>query len=567
MADAAAGGALCYYRLFDLGGFFMFNFHLYNGFLPYRLFVSLTVAFCIWGVMSMTGQAQEPVFHVHEGDTLTGSGCYGTPIFHEHTGSKSSGNGCYKTAIKHSHLGNAQTGGGCYGQSLFHSHTGSSMGGGCYQSALYHNHSGNAKDGGGCYNTPIYHAHQGDEIAGGACYATPIYHQHEGNFESGGGCYTVETSRLEICNYFRKDSMNYNSPHTYCSYCDAATLQTMRTNLEKGHSCGITDHEVGGESICTVCGRWAYGYGIMLGEGNFSHEYEVRGYAAGCGMTEETVIGYSFSCDRTEDMVEAYELSCGKGGGSVERYILSCGKSETSVEGYVLNCGLQDGQILEYKRDCGMSSSDIIGYSLSCGMDEQTVVGVKEVVTPETDDVRQPVKVPIKLIHEKESEETDDIEEVLGGMKYVETDAEVDVEIPGMEVVVVMPVGETVDESASMTGVAAEREFATETTVFSVLGMLLLLVVLRAYFNRTVALYYYDDTNSYHSLGRIRFKRTQQGYHVKIGEAKRRRATTDRYRIRTTKVMQREAKNTSLFVAISSKVIKMSIKEYVDVAL
>ena len=116
----------------------MFNFHLYNGSMSYRLFMSLTVALCIWGIMSMTGQAQELgtsgidatyqesesakegsqefIYHVHEGDALLGGGCYGTALFHEHSGSKSSGNGCYKTPVTHSHIGSEAAGGGCYGQ-------------------------------------------------------------------------------------------------------------------------------------------------------------------------------------------------------------------------------------------------------------------------------------------------------------------------------------------------------------------------------------------------------------------------------------------------------------------
>ena len=554
----------------------MFNFHLYNGSLLYRMFMALTVALCIWGIMNMTTQAlvvsvpeeyeQEVVteselrFHRHEGDASLGTGCYGKAIFHEHTGSKHTGSGCYTAAVRHSHTGDAQTGGGCYGEGIFHSHTGSGgSGGGCYQNAVCHNHSGNSEQGGGCYTVPICHSHQGDELSGGACYATPIYHQHTGDAQAGSGCYTLEGSRTVTCTYMKTDATQANSPHTDCRTCNASTAQTMNYIFESGHTCGKRDGDVWGESICSSCGTVAYSYGMNQSTGVFSHEYEVKAFEAGCGMTEETVIGYAFSCPLTEDYVEAYGLGCGRAAGSVEWYQLSCGKNETSVEGYSLSCGMQDGQILEYKRTCGMSKDDIIGYELSCGMDENTEVVVE---------VKQPVKVPINLTHETEEIPQCPAEQMTGVLSRLESDILTEEDTLESDKPEGILQEESIRVESTMPVAIVESEDGIREILLFVIPVLAIVsLCIKWYFAKTVALYYYDEANQYHSLGRIGVKRSKQGYHVEIGSSVRRKATTDRYRIRISRAMQRASKDAYMFVRISSQVMKLGMKEYVDFAL
>lgn len=264
-------------------------------------------------------------------------------------------------------------------------------------------------------------------------------------------------------------------------------------------------------------------------------------------MTEETVIRYAFSCPLTEDYVEAYGLGCGRESGSVEWYQLSCGKNETSVEGYSLSCGMQDGQILEYKRTCGMSKDDIIGYELSCGMDESTEVVVE---------VKQPVKVPIKLTHETEEIPQNKAEQMTGVVTRLESD--------------VLTEEDTLesDKPEEILQEDPNREVPMQEKLLLVIPVLAIVCLcIKWYFAKTVALYYYDEANQYHSLGRIGVKRSEQGYHVEIGSSVRRKATTDRYRIRISRAMQRASKDACMFVRISSQVMKLGLKEYVDFAL
>lgn len=595
----------------------MFNFHLYNGSIPYRVFMALTVALCIWGIMSLTadaatvsvseGKAQEshpanggePIYHVHEGDAALGTGCYARPIYHEHTGSKKNGSGCYGEPVVHSHSGSA-AGGGCYGQSIMHTHSGSAgSGGGCYGQAVTHNHSGNETEGGGCYQTPICHVHQGDEISGGACYATPIYHQHEGSAEDGGGCYTVETLGKANCTYTKTATTMQNSPHTDCRTCVASTHQVMKMIVIGGHVCGERNGDVWGESICSVCGSVTYAYGVPQTTGTFTHEYSVKVYEPGCSMTEETIVGYEKSCTLSEEDIEGYSLACGKTHGSVEYYILSCGKNETDVERYGLNCGLQEGQIVEYKRNCGLTKEDIVGYELSCGMDEQTIVGWTETAQPSEEisgdfvgenkeaeayeEMKQPVRVPIKLTAETEEDNQNPMDSAITGVKYPDVARDTEGEASAKDTVTLEGAvlsGDMVyarEEAGQEENPQKSEEKLQGRTISSYItdkrllaaGIILALVILvvKFYLERTVALFYYDEQNRYHSLGRVGYRRNTKGYHIEIGSGIRRKASTDRYRIRTTKNMQKAAKDAHLFVRISSQVLKLGLEEYVDFAL
>lgn len=539
----------------------MFNFHLYNGSLPYRVFMALTVAICIWGILSMTTQAyvvggegasdvgmyderkdepegQEPLFHIHQGDPLLGTGCYAGPVYHKHTGSRKSGGGCYGKAVKHSHEGDAQTGGGCYGQSLFHVHTGTAgSGGGCYGQAVCHTHSGSPHEGGGCYGTAVYHAHQGDDKTGGACYATPICHQHEGveNTSVPNGCYTKE----------------------------------VKVNV--GPVCGIFGDIGEGQWKCGGCGWVIPVTNLPYDRQHWPLVLETR-YQLGCGKAEGAVDGFELSCSLSEESVERYELNCGKSNGSVEWYQLSCGKNETTAESYMLTCGLQEGQVVEYKRNCKKSTEDIVGYELSCGMDEQTIVSAgteetgsedKEQAVGGKSEVEQPVKVPIKLKQEETgAEETIGIAQMPEGMKSPEPVASGGEQSTGDK------------EEPQKRDSEAEEEVQTGNGMMKnsrmwvvVIAALFFALLVKIYFAKTVALYYYDDTNRYHSLGRVGVKRTFQGYHVEIGNGLRKRASTDRYRIRASKSMQKTAGKMPLFVRISTQVLKFGVKEYVDFAL
>ncbi|MBQ7359954.1 MAG: hypothetical protein IJW63_07665 [Lachnospiraceae bacterium] len=553
----------------------MFKFHLYNGTLTVRMFVALTVAICIWSILTLTGEAMvvsEESHHVHQGDEVSGGVCY-EAIYHEHSGSKSSGGGCYGKAVKHAHTGSSNTGGGCYGKSIFHSHTGSSgQGGGCYGSAVTHSHSGSSSQGGGCYGKAIYHSHSGNETEGGACYATPIYHQHQGEDETAtpNGCYT----------------------------------KTVVKNV--GPVCGIFA-DLGDETWkCGGCGWVIPNWNVPADRQHWPQVLETR-YTLGCGLIEGALERYTLTCSLGEDTVQGYELSCGKSSGTVEWYQLSCGKNESTVEAFELNCGYSEGQVEAYKRNCGMTGKTIVGYKLVCDLE----------VNVTSEDVIQPVKVPIKEEEPVQGLGTEvpdgmktgqeDGAEVLDGMKTGQEDgAEVPdgaetVKEDGAEVPDGVKIG-LADGAATLRGaeivkedevqVGASEERVPTTSVMaqseptdlqmaklqlgsvqekSLVALCLFAAVcvlgIWLYFKKTVALFYYDETNHYHSLGRITFRRTQKGYHVEIGNGIRKKASTDRYRIRTTKNMQKAAEKQHLYVKISTQIMKLGLEEYVDFAL
>lgn len=525
----------------------MFKFHLYNGSLTGRMFVTLTVAICIWCILTLTGKAmevsEEPL-HVHQGDEVSGGECY-EAIYHEHSGSKSSGGGCYGKTVKHAHTGSSDSGGGCYGKSIFHSHTGSSgQGGGCYGNAVTHSHSGSSSQGGGCYGKAIYHTHSGNETEGGACYATPIYHQHQGEDETAtpNGCYTK------------------------------AVVKNV------GPVCGIFA-DLGDETWkCSGCGWVIPSWNVPADRQHWPQVLETR-YTLGCGLAEGALEKYTLTCSSGEDTVQGYELSCGKSSGAVEWYQLSCGKNESTVEAFELNCGYSEGQVEEYKRNCGMTGKTIVGYKLVCDLEEN--------VTAEN--VIQPVKVPMKEeepvqgagAEVLEGMETglEDSTEVLDGMETGLEDGAAT--LSGTEIVKEdeAQVGAN-EETVPTTSMMAQSEPADlqlaklqfgsakeKSLVAACLIVAVCVLGIWLYFKKTVALFYYDETNHYHSLGRIRFQHTQKGYHVEIGNGIRKKASTDRYRIRTTKGMQKAVEKQHLYVKISTQIMKLGLEEYVDFAL
>lgn len=529
----------------------MFNFRLFDGSLTTRLFVALTVALCIFSILTLTLDAREMMpeaqvkeqeesgedtaiekeagavpetGHIHEGDPVKGTGCYARPIYHEHTGSKKKGGGCYGKEIIHTHSGDSQNGGGCYGEAIFHTHSGSSQGGGCYGTAIYHSHTGNSTTGGGCYGKPIFHSHQGDETQGGACYATPIYHQHEGQegTPNPNGCYTKE----------------------------------YRVNI--GTVCGTFFDMGDGQWKCGNCGWVIPDWNVPYDRLHWPQVMETR-YMLGCGKTQETVEGYALSCTLNSQFVESYELNCGKHDGWVEWYQLSCGKNETTVDGYRLNCGLEEGQVTGYKRTCGMTEETIIGYELSC---EQKESLPKE----ELDDTEegQPVKVPLVIIDSAE----DSAEEKTSREKELSTEEKISIEENKSNQIATKSAAEDSFKEPSL-------EFETKASslegfpqiTMPVLLFLLLLTLGKWYVSKTLALFYYDEEGQYHSLGRIFFRRSNKGYHVQIGNTIRRKATTDKYRIRTHRQMQKKAEKQHLYVRISTQVMKLPLEEYVDFAL
>lgn len=509
----------------------MFNFRLYNGSITIRLFVALTVALCIWSIISLTADAREmeaTVPHVHEGDPLLGTGCYARPIYHEHTGSKKSGGGCYGKTVEHIHSGDSTSGGGCYGECLFHKHSGSSESGtGCYGKAIYHSHTGSAFAGGGCFGKAIYHTHEGGTTSGGACYATPIYHQHEGveGTNSPNGCYT------------------------------------KAINVNVGKVCGTFVDIGNAQWKCTNCGWTIPEWNLPVDRQHWPQIMETR-YYLGCEKTQDTIEGYALSCGLDEDTIEGYETNCGKTTEIVEGYQLSCGKSETSIDGYALNCGMQEGQIEGYKRNCGMTTKTIVGYELSCGMEEGAPEEVpeeklEEVLEELVNENGQPVKVPLI------TNQSDEIEILKTEMITTNNTIEDQTTIQTI-----------VEEESRLTD---DKEEKLQLGTFSVLGkkqfgltsifVLILFLVIRMYISKTVALFYYDEQGNYHSLGRIGFKQNQKGYHIEIGNHIRRKATTDRYRIRTSKQMQKMAEKQHLYVRIQTQVMKLGLEEYVDFAL
>lgn len=519
----------------------MFNFQVNNGFLTTRMFVALTVALCVWSILTLTGVAMtgqaptkedesvvgenaeegtlllEQEYHTHDGDETTGGACY-EAIYHEHSGSKSKGKGCYGKAVTHSHMGSAETGGGCYGQSVFHSHSGNSwQGGGCYGQTWYHEHSGNATTGGGCYSKAITHSHEGNESEGGACYATPVYHQHQGvdGTNSPNGCYT----RLE--------------------------------RINEAKLCGFFVDQGNGMWGCETCGWSIPAAGVPYNKAHAPEDWK-HYYRLGCEKTEETVETYVQSCNLQEGQVVGYSLNCGKNEGTVEGYGLSCGKSESDVERYELNCGKSEGQIEEYKRNCGMTTKTVIGYKLVCQMEEKEPP------------IQQPVKVPAKVPMNKEEVKTD--------VMYVETKQEseaVDNVLEHVGTQKLPEIEKVQQDTEQQSEVFSQEGNERQLSIAVVVVVFLCLVMLPAYFyfKNTVALYYYDETDHYHSLGRIRFQRTQKGYHVEIGNSIRRKASTDRYRIHTKKSMQKASEKLHLYVRISSQIMKLGLEEYVDFAI
>ncbi len=499
----------------------MFNFHLYNGSWTTRVFVALTVALCIWSILTMTGNAMD---HVHEGDEVSGGECY-EAVYHEHTGGKSSGKGCYGEAVIHSHTGCSSLGGGCYGQSIFHSHTGSSsQGEGCYGRAVYHSHSGSSSQGGGCYGTALCHTHAGSETEGGACFTVPIYHQHQGidKAEYPSGCYTQPT------------------------------VESV------GYECGTFVDQGDDTWKCSTCGQVIPSWNLPLSQRHWPFK-QVTVYIAGCGKTQETVDGYALSCQVQEGAVEGYSLSCDKSG-HVERYELSCGKSEETVEAYGLGCGFEQGQVEYYRRNCGKTTETIEGYVLSCEIKEREEDQMQPVKVPmETGTMANLVAVASKdkqVVNLLGSEQRQEGEQ--GTFKTSETMQQTAVGMQGAQT--------DVDTSKQETELEVSRSADSRLLLVCLLVAVCTLGVW-LYFKKTVALFYYDETNHYHSLGRIRFQRTQKGYHVEIGNGIRSKATTDRYRIRATKDMQKASEKQHLYVKISTQIMKLRLEEYVDFAL
>ena len=538
----------------------MFNFRLFDGSLTTRLFVALTVALCIFSILTLTLDAREmmpeaqvkeqeesskdtategvvevapEMGHIHEGDPVKGTGCYARPIFHEHTGSKKKGGGCYGKEIIHTHSGDSQNGGGCYGEAIFHTHSGSSSGGGCYGKPIYHSHTGNSTTGGGCYGNPIFHSHQGDETQGGPCYATPIYHQHEG----------VEKA-------------------TYANGC------FTQPSLESvGYECGEFFDQGDDTWKCGTCGWVIPSWNLPLSRRHWPFK-DVTVYVAGCGKNEQTVEGYALSCILSTETVEGYGLSCGKAG-HVEGYELNCGKSIESVESYALTCGFSEGQVEGYKRNCQMTTETIVGYELSCNILEES----------------QPVKVPFVTDNAEFGEQKGDSETDLQtdfqegqliftvDLKEMETKEFAANKEKREEEITDGDSKEKMDTRTNENALALQELEVQKKTVGAkkmwtmALVTLLLGIFLKAYFSRTLALFYYDEEGQYHSLGRILFRRSDKGYHVQIGNAIRRKATTDRYRIRTHRQMRKRAEKQHLYVRISTQVMKLHLEEYVDFAL
>lgn len=510
----------------------MFNFRLFDGSLTTRVFVALTVALCIFSILTLTLDAREmmpeaqvkeqeesgentaiegvvevapEMGHIHEGDPVKGTGCYARPIFHEHTGSKEKGGGCYGKEIIHTHSGDSQNGGGCYGEAIFHTHSGSSQGGGCYGTAIYHSHTGNPTTGGGCYGNPIFHSHQGDETQGGPCYATPIYHQHEG----------VEKA-------------------TYANGCF-----TQPSVESVGYECGEFFDQGDDTWKCGTCGWVIPSWNLPLSRRHWPFK-DVTVYVAGCGKNEQTVEGYSLSCPISTKEIEGYSLSCGKAG-HVERYELDCGKTTESIEGYSLNCGFLQGQVEGYKRNCQMTTETIVGYELSCTLSEET----------------QPVKVPFPMVDLKHNE----TQQFATVMEKREEETADGIDQEQMNV-------QTNEEVLVLQGDEVQKKTDDTKQMWTpVLVVLILGICLKVYFSKTLALFYYDEEGQYHSLGRILFRRSDKGYHVQIGNAIRRKATTDRYRIRTHRQMRKRAEKQHLYVRISTQVMKLHLEEYVDFAL
>ena len=151
----------------------------------------------------------------------------------------------------------------------------------------------------------------------------------------------------------------------------------------------------------------------------------------------------------------------------------------------------------------------------------------------------------------------------IAGVKYPEVAEDAEDEVPTEDA------AGTEDEAFTEDTAASKDVFSITDKRLLVAGIILALVILavKIYLERTVALFYYDEQNRYHSLGRVGYRRTGKGYHVEIGSGIRRKTSTDRYRIRTTKNMRKAAKNAHLFVRISSQVLKLGLEEYVDFAL
>lgn len=144
--------------------------------------------------------SEKLVPHVHVGDPLTGTGCYGLSILHKHTDS------CYSYDIhKHVDASGNDTTKIVNGLSVIASEVPASTGaGGCYTTPRYHRHSADCyKFTGNFANNPDYHHHTGSPETGGGCYTVPIYHVHTSE------CYSKEENTVY------QPTKKYYHQHTY----------------------------------------------------------------------------------------------------------------------------------------------------------------------------------------------------------------------------------------------------------------------------------------------------------------------------------------------------------------
>lgn len=213
----------------------------------------------------------------------------------------------------------------------YHKHEGNSItGGGCYTQPVYHAHAGDATKGDGCYTKPVYHTHTGNATTGTGCYTKPTYHMHtdscKGEVEKQGECIVTVIDE--------KSGSGSNGSKYHCTVSQGSSgVRWTEWKIEHS-SCG-QGQQSGYYFSCVDHPEKGIMGGSKPPS---SHTYTYTAIDNVCGKDTSTIEGYSIGCGKTEGKtIDGYSLNCGKDGTTIEYYNLSCDKNETSIECYIIN--------------------------------------------------------------------------------------------------------------------------------------------------------------------------------------------------------------------------------------